>query len=133
MLHAEFGVAPDLVLDADLLDIRGHYAPPGQAFLVACTADAAIVATAGLRRLDASRCEIKRMYVVAPQRGRGLGTRVLAALLNQARAAGYAEAWLDTREEMLAANRLYRRFSFEPAPDYNGSPRADRFMVLPLR
>jgi predicted N-acetyltransferase YhbS len=34
---------------------------------------------------------------------------------------------------MLAAKRLYRRFGFEPAADYNGKPRAGRFMVLPLR
>ncbi|MBN2113415.1 MAG: ribosomal protein S18-alanine N-acetyltransferase [Acidimicrobiia bacterium] len=51
---------------------------------------------------------------VAPQdRGRGLGSRMMLALAEEALAAGSSHLTLEVRVSNEAAQRLYRRFGFE--------------------
>jgi ribosomal protein S18 acetylase RimI-like enzyme len=52
--------------------------------------------------------EIKRMYVATEARGRGFGRAVLAALEDDARAAGADWMVLETGEPQVAAVALYR-------------------------
>ena len=54
-------------------------------------------------------------------RGRGLGRRLLAELLDKARLDGYRQVWLETFSELRAAAHLYRDNGFrivweDPAP-----------------
>ena len=58
-------------------------------------------------RFDATRGELKRMYVVPAARGRGLGRRVLEELEAEARALGYASLVLESGDRQDAALRLY--------------------------
>lgn len=64
---------------------------PYGAFLVAYDRDRS-VGCGGLKRLDADTAEIKRMYVVADARGRGVGRSTLIALEEEARRLGYRRA-----------------------------------------
>jgi ribosomal protein S18 acetylase RimI-like enzyme len=75
--------------------------------------------TVGLKRLEQGVAEIKRLYVVPEARGRGLGRRLLARVIDRARAAGYLRVRLDSdRCSMAAAIALYRAFGFVEISPY---------------
>jgi GNAT superfamily N-acetyltransferase len=56
-----------------------------------------------------------RWFVLTPAlRGRGLGRRLLAELLSEARAAGLRTLELETFSALTVAGRIYRRAGFSP-------------------
>src|SRR5919106_6096121 len=68
----------------------------------------------GLRILDAHTAEMKRLYVRAAHRGRGLGRALAEAAIGAARQAGCARIVLDTLPKMQEAQALYRALDFHP-------------------
>ncbi len=97
--------------------------PAGGAFLVG-REDGRPVAGGGLKRLEPSVAEIKRMYVTPDARGRGHARRLLAALENAARELGYERVRLDTGASQPHARALYETAGFQPIDDYNDNPKA---------
>jgi GNAT superfamily N-acetyltransferase len=95
--------------------------PPGGAFIVIFD-DERAVAGGGIKRLDDETCEIKRMYVVADMRGRGLAGELLIALEDEARRLGYRVARLDTGPQQPHAQRLYERAGYRPIHNFNANP-----------
>jgi GNAT superfamily N-acetyltransferase len=93
----------------------------GGAFLVVYE-DGVAIAGGGLKRLDDIACEIKRMYVVPPARGRGHASTLLQALEDEARRLGYAIARLDTGEHQPAAQAMYERAGYAPIGNFNANP-----------
>jgi ribosomal protein S18 acetylase RimI-like enzyme len=76
-----------------------------------------------------------RMLAVAPEaQGRGVGTALVQACIDQARADGKAEVTLHTAASMLAAQRLYERARFRRRPDrdvvVDGGPGDDGIQLL---
>lgn len=67
-------------------------------------------------------CEMKRLYVSPQARGTGTGERLVAAIIQQAKELGYEGMRLDTLPEMVAAQKLYRRFGFEIIDKYYDTP-----------
>jgi ribosomal protein S18 acetylase RimI-like enzyme len=51
---------------------------------------------------------INEIGVASSYRSRGIGRRMLSAMLDHARTLGCVEAWLLTDDDNLAANKLYR-------------------------
>ena len=100
-----------------------HFQAPAGAFLVGWVGDDP-VAVGGVKRLDASTGEIKRMYVVPEWRGRGVAGALLAALEAAALDLGYTRARLDTGARQPLAQGLYERRGYAAIPDYNGNPHA---------
>lgn len=107
--------------DAELAGLPGSYAPPAGRLLVA-EAGGEVVGCVALRPHKPGICELKRLYVRQAYRGKGLGRRLLEALLAEAVAAGYREAVFDTIESMKEALALYRTFAFEPTEPYGCHP-----------
>ena len=106
-------------LAAEIAGLPGLYAPPKGALFLARDAGGEAVGCLGVRpfgRPDA--CELKRLYVRPPGRGKGTGAALLAAALAFAREAGYREVLLDSLADMTAAIGLYRRFGFRVVPPY---------------
>jgi GNAT superfamily N-acetyltransferase len=99
---------------------------PAGVFLVGYEGDDA-VACGGLKRLDATTAEIKRMFVAPEGRGRGLGRRILGALEAEARARGYTRIVLDTAAPLDEAARLYLSAGYREIPAYNDNPYAARW------
>jgi GNAT superfamily N-acetyltransferase len=97
--------------------------PPDGEFLVVYVNGEA-VGCGGFKRLDRRTAEIKRMFVSAERRGRGLGRRILERLEDDATQAGYELARLDTGDKQPAALHLYRSAGYREIPDYNGNPAA---------
>ena len=57
--------------------------------------------------------ELQKRDLLLEARGSGQGARVLAAILQAARAAGYKKCYLETLERMSEARRLYEKHGFE--------------------
>lgn len=90
-------------------------------------ADGALLGCAALRELAADHGEIKSMHTAAEHRGKGVAARLVAHLLDEARARGYRRVSLETgtMEGFAAARALYARFGFRACPpfgDYREDP-----------
>ena len=86
-------------------------------FLVAFDDDVA-VGCGGLRTLDGSHGEIKRMYVVPERRGTGVSTALLSALEGEARGRGWDRVVLETGDQQPEAMRLYEREGYTRVPNF---------------
>lgn len=109
--------------DTELATLPGKYAPPRGVLLLARLADGRPVGCVAMRPMDSvAACEMKRLYVSPEGRGMGLGSRLVSALVEIARAAGHTEMWLDTLPTMTEAQSLYRRLGFDPVEPYYETP-----------
>ena len=106
------------------------YRPPQGRFLVAWSDDMP-VGCVGLRALDGSTAEVKRLWVDASARGMGLSRRLMAAIEAEARAMGYNRLRLDTNSALTEAIALYRATGWTDIPPYT-TPPADVWMEKPL-
>ena len=83
------------------------------------------VGCGAIRVLDATRAEVKRMYVDPSTRGLKVGAAMLDWLEAEAREIGLAELVLETGTRQLAAIGLYEKAGYEPTPlwgEYLRSP-----------
>jgi GNAT superfamily N-acetyltransferase len=98
---------------------RNEPLAPRSAFLIARAASGEAVACSALRALpqplaQASNpdvAELRRMFVRADWRGRGVGRALLLELEQQAIAFGYARLWIETGNRQRAAIALYDSFT----------------------
>jgi len=67
----------------------------------------------GVMSFGAGEAHILNLCVSEPYRCRGVGRRLLGALVERAAAAGMAEAFLEVRPSNTAAIRLYQALGFE--------------------
>ncbi len=93
-----------------------EFAPPRGLFL-ARYLDGKAVACGGWRTCGAD-AEIKRMYVAAHARGRGIARAVLACLEDTARAAGADWLVLETGQRQPEALALYRSSGYVDVPHF---------------
>jgi len=83
-----------------------------------------IIGGAGIAQLDnydGAVCELQKMYFLDEARGSGLGTAMMNACLEQARAYDFEQCYLETMPYMEAAQKLYKRTGF----DYIDGPMGD--------
>ena len=132
VLH-EYGLTPDPAgTDADLADIDASYLNAGGTFEVLVDAAEQVVGTIGLAPLAAGRCELRKFYLVAPLRGRGLGKRLLRHAIDRARELGFSRIELETLRILTTAARLYDAFGFVSCEPHHVSTRTDRAYYLEL-
>jgi putative acetyltransferase len=102
---------------ADAARMPGDYAPPRGGIWLAVANEVGLGCVA-LRPLGESVGEVKRMFVDAEWRGRGVGRALLEALIVGAHERGYAALRLGTLQDMDAAQSLYRSLGFVPISRY---------------
>ncbi len=117
------------------LDLEGLKAPEITFWSV--WSEETLVGCGALKELTPEHGEIKSMHTVAAHRGKGVAARLLAHILDEARARSYQRVSLETgsMEGFAPARALYARFGFEPcAPfaQYRLDPHST-FMTLDLR
>ncbi|MDX6597937.1 MAG: hypothetical protein QOE87_1824, partial [Gaiellales bacterium] len=117
------GWSPDLIPSADPAEV----APPVGAWVVAYLGDAP-VGCGGVKRLDDSTVELKRIYLAESARGHGLGRRLLRELEEHARTLGYERVRLDTGDLQPEALGLFHSAGYSEIPDYNGNTWATYWM-----
>jgi putative acetyltransferase len=76
----------------------------------------------GLRELDRSTAEMKRLYVRPAWRGRGIGRQLAEAAIGAAREGGYKRIVLDSLPKMREARELYRSLEFRETAPYLAQP-----------
>ena len=105
----------------ELRSLPGRYTPPRGQLLLA-REDAKAVGTVGMWPLGRDVCELKRLYVRPPWRGRGLGRRLAEAVIAEAASAGYARMRLDSLDRLAEALALYGSMGFVEIPAYHDDP-----------
>jgi GNAT superfamily N-acetyltransferase len=98
---------------------------PAYEAVVIAYVGAAAAGLGALRRLDPATAEIKRMIVVAEQRGKGIGRLILSDLERRARGLGCATVRLDSAALLTEAIDLYRTSGYREIPPYNDNPHAE--------
>ena len=109
----------------------GDFSPPRGVFLVAKLGQAP-VGCGGVRGLDATTGEVKRLFVSRRARGHGAGRRLLEALERRARELGFARLRLDSPGNDAPALALFHDAGYHPIDDYNGNARARYWFEKPL-
>jgi DNA-binding MarR family transcriptional regulator/predicted N-acetyltransferase YhbS len=104
----------------------GDMAPPSGLFVVA-RLDGDAVGCGGLKRMDKTTGEIKRVWTAPSARGVGVARRVIRTLEAEARAMGLRTLRLDTNRALTEAHALYRKEGFREIPRFNDNPHADHW------
>ena len=108
-------------IDEELRDLSIKYGPPkGKTLLI--EKDGRIVGGGAWRRTSGSVCEMKRLYVTSSVGGQGLGRRLTTALIEAARAEGFARIQLDTGNLLNEAIAMYESLGFRHVAPYNVYP-----------
>ncbi len=119
--------------DRELAALPGEYAPPDGRLLLAFEDDE-LAGCIGLRKIRATTCEMKRLFLRPEFRGRGLGRVLVERVIEEARQIGYTQLCLDTLPgRMDKAIALYKSIGFkEIEPYYNNPIAGATFMELRL-
>jgi len=102
----------------DMDDIQRNYFENGGIFLIMLDDDQPIC-TGAIRKLENNVCELKRLWLLTPYHGQGLGYRMLQELFSIAREKGYKRIRLETDAiHQSRALDFYRRIGFYEIPRY---------------
>lgn len=108
---ARYGAADLTPVDA------AQFAPPRGVFLVAWL-DGVPVGCGGWRQVDRNTVEVKRMYVAAFARGRGVARALLAELEEMAARRGHGTVRLETGTAQPEAIALYTAAGYRPTAPF---------------
>ncbi len=107
-------------LHGDYRDIAGHYRPGrSQGFWLALSPAGNLLGTFALRPHGPEVAELRRMYVDAGARRRGVGSAMLGWAEEEAARCGFRSLFLTTSSLNLAAIELYRGSGYRQS-DYSG-------------
>lgn len=76
------------------------------------------VGCGGLRKLDDTSAELKRMFVTKEARGKGAAKAVLAFLEQKSLAIGIDRLLLETGDKLVEAQRFYSRNGYQIVPNF---------------
>lgn len=108
----------------ELAGLPGRYSAPDGDLLIGRKGED-ILGCVALRRLDASSCEMKRLYVRPEGRGTGLGRQLADAIIVIARDLDYRIMRLDTLARLSEAMQLYESLGFRQTKPYYDNPLSD--------
>jgi GNAT superfamily N-acetyltransferase len=108
--------------DKELAGLPGDYAPPdGRLLLAEC--EGQLAGCVALHKLEAGVCEMKRLYLRSPFRGKGRGRTLAERIIAEARQIGYRRMRLDTVEPVMKdAVAMYRKLGFKEVEPYCTNP-----------
>lgn len=111
-------------IEEELANPEVKYSAPEGELLVALV-DGEPKGMVAYHRHSDTRCEMKRLYLDPSCRGLKMGDKIVAAIIEHARAAGYREMVLDTVKPLAAAIHLYQNYGFEECAPYYDNPMDD--------
>lgn len=107
--------------EQELQELLKRYAPP-DGVLILAEVGGKTAGCVAMHKLSDGICEMKRLYVREAFRGQGLGKRLVDAVIDSARTAGYKYTRLDTLSSMEAAQHLYLTLGFYDIEPYVYNP-----------
>lgn len=118
---------------SEIENIEKTYARPHGLIIIAYDENKIAVGCFGIRRLEHSICELKRMYIRKVGRGKGVGKKILAKAVEVSIELGYSKMRLDTLSTMHAAINLYQKAGFYQIEPYRFNPiKGARYYELKL-
>lgn len=111
----EFGLVPDENgKDKDLNDIESNYLLNNGFFgVVVQTETNLIVGCFGLFPMNGNICELRKMYLLKEQRGKGLGKFILDIARQEAKEKHFKKIVLETISALTTAIFLYKQYGFK--------------------
>jgi GNAT superfamily N-acetyltransferase len=103
--------------EKELNQLPGKYVYPTGALLLAYYGHEPAGCVA-LKQIMPHSCEMKRMFVYEKFRGLGVGKRLAAEIIVQARTLGFKNMKLDTSFRQLEAQKLYQSLGFKTCLPY---------------
>jgi len=100
--------------DPNLDTMYETYQNPNAVYFVV-EQDEKIIGGAGIQRLDngdETICELQKMYFLPEARGLGVGSKMIALCLQQAKEFGFKKCYLETMPFMIDAQKLYKKSGF---------------------
>jgi putative acetyltransferase len=118
--------------DLDLFDLEKSYFSIGGRFDVLEDPSGNVVGSVGLHRIDDHIVELRKMYLVPEHRGRGLGKRMLAHAMSEARRMGFKKLMLETQTMLKTAIAMYESTGFKRVGADIHTKRCDQIYELTL-
>ena len=103
---------PEKYTFSDIEDLEEEYIHSSGEFIVLLRGQK-IIGFFALRPSGNNQIELKRLYLKADERGRGLGRHLLNMALKIAKESGYVRIHLETTSKFIEAVALYRKFGFK--------------------
>lgn len=110
------------IADPEVDAMFGAYANPKSIFYV-LEDRGSLVGCGGIAPLVGGQqdtCELKKMYLMAQARGKGLGTLLCEMLIVDAQRFAYRQIYIETLARMEAAIRVYEKLGFDKLPQCLG-------------
>lgn len=119
--------------DVHALDLDGLIDPA--VVLFSARAGGELLGVGALRLIDDGHAELKSMHTAASARGKGVGTRMVAHLADEARRRGIRRISLETgaQAEFAPARALYARAGFELCEAFQGYVPSDASTFMTIR
>lgn len=106
--------------EEEMAHIEQLYSRPGNVKIIAVSAqDGEIVGCVALQPFTDEIAEMKRLYVIPAHRGHQLGRLLTEKIITLAAESGFKHLYLDTMQEMVAAQRLYLSLGFNIISPYD--------------
>jgi DNA-binding MarR family transcriptional regulator/GNAT superfamily N-acetyltransferase len=109
----------------------GEMTPPAGVFILA-RLEGGPVGCGGLKRVDATTGEIKRVWTAPSARGLGIARRIVRTLEAAAREMGLTAVRLDTNRALTEAHQLYRNEGYREVERFGDNPYAHHWFAKPL-
>jgi GNAT superfamily N-acetyltransferase len=108
-------------MSTELVELRSFYAHPGF-LLLARDHGGEPIGCVGIRALDATTGEVRRLFVRPAHRSAGVGRRLLTEATTLAQHRGLTRLVLNTLSSMTSAQRLYGDDGYLPVAPYVPNP-----------
>ena len=107
--------------DNELINLKTMYVAP-EGGIILCKAENEFIGCTGIRKIDSSIAELKRMFVKPGYQNQRIGKTLLQKAVDLARTLNYNAIRLDTLNHMAAAISLYKKHGFYEIPPYYHNP-----------
>jgi putative acetyltransferase len=107
--------------EAEIAGVLDQYTPPDGRLLLAYD-DAELAGCVVICKIGLGRCEVKRLWVRPPFRGKKISRSLVTTLIDEARIAGYRSIVLSSVEAMKEAVALYGSLGFERTASFYEKP-----------
>ncbi|HEY2649343.1 MAG TPA: GNAT family N-acetyltransferase [Puia sp.] len=130
----EFGLRPDVNgKDKDLNDIEISYILSNGYFGIVLNSESdLVVGCFGLFPFNEHICELRKMYLLKEERGKGLGKFILDSAIQIAREKKYKKIILETISPLKTAIFLYKQYGFKEIQPREINTRVDQAFEIDL-
>ena len=108
-------------IDDELHNFPEKYKEPDGAFIIAKDGNN-IIGCVGIRKLEDTICEMKRLFVNDNYKGLGIGRKLVEKIIEEAKTKNYKKMRLDTLSTMEAALNMYYKYGFYKIKPYYNNP-----------